>query len=60
MVVEDLNKVVGLKDKQIMSMEKKDLSNEQEIKRLKTQIAVKSNVDIKHTFNQKYLDDSIT
>ena len=43
-----------------MSMEKKDLSNEKEIKKLKTQIADKSNVDIKHTFNQKYLDDSIT
>lgn len=60
LAVEDLNKVLGQKDKIIKVLEKKDLSSELEIKKLQGQIAAKQNDDIKHIFNAKQLEEMQT
>lgn len=60
LAVEDLNKVLGQKDKIIKDLEKKDLSSELEIKKLQGQIAAKQNDDIKHIFNAKQLEEMQT
>ena len=58
MGIENINKVVGLKDKMIQGFEKKDQLSQLEIKKLQTQMASKFIDDLKGNRNKMDLMQS--